>query len=208
MAFKILRMRNLFCIGWIVFTLSSCAQTTKVDLLIYNAKIYTVDKSFSVAEAIAVKDGKILDVGYNSDLTGKYFSDNKIDAKGKIIYPGFIDAHAHFYRYGLGLQTANLVDTKSWDEILDRVRKFDAAHPSTGGWLLGRGWDQNDWDVKEFPTKKNSTSFFLAGPLCSRASTDTLRLLTRQRSTSREFMQGKKYKVEQSKPGMVNSLVY
>src|SRR5829696_8444276 len=102
-------IRNLICFTLLIVCFSSCEETSKVDLLIYNAKIYTVDADFSVAQAIAVTDGKIVAVGTTDALTGKYFSDNKIDAKGKIIYPGFIDAHSHFYRYGLGLQTADLV---------------------------------------------------------------------------------------------------
>jgi predicted amidohydrolase YtcJ len=141
----------------------SCRSTSKVDLLIYNAKIYTVDSSFSVAEAIAVRDGKIVAVGTTKELTETYFSDNKINAGGKFMYPGFIDAHAHFFRYGLGLQTANLVDTKSWEDILDRLQIFAKEHQE--GWLIGRGWDQNDWDVKEFPSKEKLDQLFPDRPV-------------------------------------------
>jgi predicted amidohydrolase YtcJ len=145
---------SFYCVA-ILCTLFSCSQKTTVDLLVYNAKIYTVNSSFSTAEAMAVKDGKIVEVGKTSALTEKYESKNKIDAQGKFIYPGFIDAHAHFYRYGLGLQTADLVGTASWDDILHRLQTFNSQHNSdTSGWLIGRGWDQNDWDVKEFPTKE------------------------------------------------------
>ncbi|MFL5810439.1 MAG: amidohydrolase family protein, partial [Flavisolibacter sp.] len=143
--------------------LASCEQTSKVDLLIYNAKIYTIDSGFKVAEAIAVEDGKIVAVGSDVDLTGKYYSDNKIDAKGKFIYPGFIDAHTHFYRYGLGLQTADLTGTESWDEILDQLEAFAKDHNT--GWLLGRGWDQNDWTVKEFPNKEKLDELFPDRPV-------------------------------------------
>jgi predicted amidohydrolase YtcJ len=141
----------------------SCRSTSKVDLLIYNAKIYTVDSSFSVAEAIAVRDGKVVAVGTTKELTETYFSDNKINADGKFMYPGLIDAHAHFFRYGLGLQTANLVDTKSWEDILDRLQIFAKEHQE--GWLIGRGWDQNDWDVKEFPSKEKLDELFPDRPV-------------------------------------------
>lgn len=141
----------------------SCRTTSQVDLLVYNAKVYTVDSAFSMAEAIAVKDGKIVAVGTNNDITKNYYSDNKIDASGKFIYPGFIDAHAHFFRYGLGLQTANLVDTKSWDDILTIIQQF--AQQKKEGWLLGRGWDQNKWPVKEFPTKERLDSLFPDRPV-------------------------------------------
>ena len=116
-----------------------------------------------MAQAMAVKDGKIVDIGKEGDITAKYFSDNKINAKGNVIYPGFIDAHAHFFRYGLGLQTADLVGTESWEEIIKRLDSFSKTHPH--GWLLGRGWDQNDWRLKEFPTKEKLDLLFPDRPV-------------------------------------------
>lgn len=147
----------------LLIILYSCSGKTKLDLLIYNAKIYTIDSSFSVAEAMAVKDGKIIETGSTKDITSKYTSDNKVDAQGKFIYPGFIDAHAHFYRYGLGLQTADLAGTTSWEEILNRLQTFSKENPN--GWLIGRGWDQNDWPVKEFPTKEKLDELFPDRPV-------------------------------------------
>jgi predicted amidohydrolase YtcJ len=135
----------------------------KADVLVYNAKVYTVDAAFTTAEAIAVKDGRIVAVGKTKDLTADYDATEKIDAHGNFIYPGFIDAHAHFYRYGLGLQTADLAGTNSWNEILDKVQAF--AKNNMKGWLIGRGWDQNDWTVKEFPTKDRLDSLFPDRPV-------------------------------------------
>ena len=146
---------SLFCFA--------CASTREADLLIYNAHIYTVDSTFSTAEAMAVKDGKIVAIGSTSELNSKYFSNNKINAEGRFIYPGLIDAHTHFYRYGLGLQRADLTGTKSWEEILERLRVFANEHPE--GWITGRGWDQNDWPVKEFPTKDKLDSLFPGRPV-------------------------------------------
>ena len=146
-------MRQSFFWFATVFSLLSCSQKATVDLLVYNAKIYTVDSSFAIAEAMAVRNGKIVEVGTTKALTDKYESGNKVDANGKFIYPGFIDAHAHFYRYGLGLQTADLVGTTSWEEILQRLQTFISQNASDSpAWLIGRGWDQNDWQVKEFPS--------------------------------------------------------
>src|SRR5882724_3321830 len=142
-------MRTIFLVGVLSLFLYSCSEKEKIDLLIYNATIYTVDSAFSTAEAMAVKDGKIVAVGKTTDLQDKYDAKEKTDAQGKFIYPGFIDAHAHFVGYGNSLQRVNLVDTKSWDEVMERTKKFAAENPA--GWLLGRGWDQNDWPVKEFP---------------------------------------------------------
>lgn len=71
----------------------------KADLLVYNAKIYTVDSTFSVVEAMAIQDGKVLETGSLSSLSASYSFTEKLDAEGKFIYPGFIDAHAHFVGY-------------------------------------------------------------------------------------------------------------
>jgi predicted amidohydrolase YtcJ len=143
--------------------LAACRDTAEADLLIYNAHIYTVDDSFSVAEAMAIKDGKVLEVGTSAELTRKYYSRNKVNASGQYVYPGFIDAHAHFYRYGLGLQTADLVGTTSWDAIVTKLDSFAARNPD--GWLIGRGWDQNDWAVKEYPTKERLDQLFPGRPV-------------------------------------------
>ena len=92
----------------------------KIDLLIYNANAYTVDKDFSKAEAIAVDKGKIIAIGSTKDLQLQYDAKENLDAKGKTIFPGFIDAHAHFFYYGLGLQEADLVGTTSWKNVLEK----------------------------------------------------------------------------------------
>src|SRR5205085_10310235 len=128
----------------------SCNAKKKADLLVYNATIYTVDSSFSIAEAMAIQDGKIIAVGKTADLEKEYEAKEKLDAGGKFIYPGFIDAHAHFVGYGNSLQRVNLMGTTSWDECIEKVKTFAAANPE--GWIMGRGWDQNDWVTKDFHT--------------------------------------------------------
>ncbi|WP_276501673.1 amidohydrolase [Terrimonas pollutisoli] len=150
--------------------LVSCSQKEDVDLLVYNATIYTVDSSFSTAEALAIKDGKIYAAGKLTDLEKKYNAKEKVDAEGKFIYPGFIDAHAHFVGYGMSLQTVNLVGTNSWEEILEKLRSFAAENLSAGqagkkGWLTGRGWDQNDWPIKEFPNNEKLNELFPDRPV-------------------------------------------
>src|SRR5216684_4446542 len=100
----------------------SCSSKQKADLLVYNATIYTVDSNFTIAESMVIRDGKILAVGKKAELEKTYDAKEKLDANGKFIYPGFIDAHAHFVGYGTSLQRINLVDTKSWDEVIDRTK--------------------------------------------------------------------------------------
>jgi len=156
-------MKKLFAITLLFVTLLSCSQKEKVDLLVFNATIYTVDSVFSTAEAMIVNSGKIVATGKKDELEKKYDAKEKLDAGGKFIYPGFIDAHAHFVGYGNSLQTVNLVDTKSWDEVIERTKTF--AVENKNGWLLGRGWDQNDWNMKEFPTNEKLNELFPDRPV-------------------------------------------
>lgn len=153
-------------IAIITILLFSCNAKEKADLLVYNATIYTVDSSFSTAEAMVVKDGKIIATGKMADLEETYSAKEKIDAAGKFIYPGFIDAHAHFVGYGMSLRTVNLVGTNSWDEAIEKVKQFATENPD--GWITGRGWDQNDWDVKAFPTNDKLNELFPDRPVLLR----------------------------------------
>jgi predicted amidohydrolase YtcJ len=146
-----------------LFPILFFSKAEPVDLIVYNAKIYTVDNSFSVAEAMAVKDGKIVAVGTSSQIRSAYVAPENYNASGRFIYPGFIDAHAHFVDYAMGLQTAILVGTTSWDDVLKKLQEFSKTH--TEGWIVGRGWDQNDWPVKEFPNKKALDSLFPDRPV-------------------------------------------
>ncbi|MEO5892149.1 MAG: amidohydrolase [Ferruginibacter sp.] len=139
------------------------SQQLPADLLVYNAHIYTVDDEFSIKEAIAIKDGKIIGIGTTEQLKKGFAPVQQLDAGGKFIYPGFIDAHAHFLGYGLGLQTVDLTGTKSWEECLGRLKEFSEIHKE--GWLIGRGWDQNDWEVKDFPNKEKLDELFPGRPV-------------------------------------------
>jgi len=143
------RLSLLAGLGMII----SCHPLQNADLILYNAKVYTVDEAFRSAEAFAVKDGKFLAIGSSEEILSTYTADNKIDAEGKFVYPGFYDAHCHFYGYGANLlKRAELAGTQSTEEILERLRQHRAINPE--GWLEGRGWDQNDWENKQFPDKK------------------------------------------------------
>ncbi|MGK2862847.1 MAG: amidohydrolase [Chitinophagaceae bacterium] len=144
--------------------LFSCSQQQKADWLIYNTTIYTVDSSFSKASAMAWNDGKIIAVGTLAEIERKYSAKNKLNARGGFIYPGFIDAHAHFAAYGLGLQEANLVGTTNWEEIIQLLEDFE-KRLEKNQWLIGRGWDQNDWKQKDFPTNEELNKLFPDRPV-------------------------------------------
>jgi predicted amidohydrolase YtcJ len=110
-------MRNRYYLLALLAFLYSCSSKQSADLIVHNGKVYTVDSAFTVAEAFAVKDGKIVEVGKNDAILNKYTAANTYDAQGKAIYPGFIDAHAHFVGYGRGLYEANLWMVKDWNEL-------------------------------------------------------------------------------------------
>lgn len=157
---------SLFLIFSFFFLISnsSCKFRQKAELIIHHAKIYTVDDKFAVAEAMAINDGKIIAIGSNDDILKEYESDSITDAKGKAVFPGFNDAHAHFVGYAMSLLTVNLVDTKSWDEVIEKCNAFAKSLPS-GAWLTGRGWDQNDWAVKDFPDNTKLNELFPDRPV-------------------------------------------
>lgn len=146
-----------------LFVLASCS-TSKVDIIIHHAVIYTVDSAFTVLEAMAVKDGKIVAVGKNDEILKKYSAVENIDAKGEAVYPGFIDAHAHFVGYGRSLFQADLFGTNTWEETVARVKTFADQHPDLP-WIQGRGWDQNRWPGKVYPTNEELNKLFPDKPV-------------------------------------------
>ncbi len=147
-----------------VLMLVSCSTANKADLIVHNATIYTVNEKFEIAKALAVSKGKIVGVGSDSQILHGYDAKEIIDAKGKPVYPGLIDAHAHFLGYGQSLFMVDLYGAKSWDEVVERVQKFAAEHPAET-WIRGRGWDQNLWAGKAFPTNERLNALFPEKPL-------------------------------------------
>ncbi len=127
----------------------SCSKT-EVDLIVHNANVYTVDNQFNKANAFAIKDGKFVAIGTDIEILRHYEAAYTLDAQKQSIYPGFIDGHCHFVGYGeLKVRYADLNGCKSYEEVLERLAKHDEGNDSE--WLLGRGWDQNLWEGKEFP---------------------------------------------------------
>jgi hypothetical protein len=150
------RKINFFAI--IVILFSACINKQKADFVFYNGKIISVDSNTSVYEAFAIKDGKFIGVGSNDYITNNFESLQKIDLKQQFVYPGLIDAHSHFYGLGNFMQMVDLTGAKSWDECIERCQKFYALNKPTV--LLGRGWDQNIWVNKNFPTNEKLNELF------------------------------------------------
>ena len=157
---------RLFVFSLIVLLIFSFKSGTKknADTIIYNGIVYTVNEAFATAEAFAVTDGKIIEVGKTDYILKKYSAKEMIDVKGHAVYPGFIDAHAHFVGYAQSLFQVDLFGSNSWEEILDRLKKFAAEHPNEK-WIRGRGWDQNKFRGKSFPSNEKLNALFTDKPI-------------------------------------------
>ena len=129
----------------------------EADLIVINSKIYTANKSNDVAKSIAVRNGKIIDID-SINLDNKYEAKEILDANEKTILPGLIDSHCHFYNLGLDQQVVDLRGTTSFEEIIERLKVYDLNNESNV--ILGRGWDQNDWEIKQFPVNTQLNSIF------------------------------------------------
>jgi predicted amidohydrolase YtcJ len=159
-------MKKLIYSLGVSFLLFSCQQQEKADLIVINANAYTVNNSFDKAESFAIKDGKFIGVGSNDAIQNKFVATETVDAKNQTVVPGLIDAHCHFNGLGLSLQKVNLRGTKSYDEILEKLVAFKKEKNSE--YITGRGWDQNDWNVKAFPTKEKLDKLFPNIPVAIR----------------------------------------
>lgn len=142
-------MKTLYTLLLSALVFASCS-TEKADLIIHNAKIYTVNDVFDIKSAVAIKDGKYIAIG-GKEILSKYNADNLLDLKGLAVYPGLIDAHCHFYQLGLAQEQVDLRGSKSVEEIIDRINAH--LEENNDEVILGRGWDQNLWEEKVFPNK-------------------------------------------------------
>lgn len=159
-------MKKLFYFLTITIVLFSCTPQEKADLIVINANAYTVNSKFDKAQSFAIKDGKFIAVGSNKEVRAKYAAVKIIDAKGNAVFPGLIDAHCHFYGLGLQQQKVDLRGSKSYDEVLQIISDFQ--NKNNVPYITGRGWDQNDWEVKKFPTKEKLDKLFPKTPVAVR----------------------------------------
>jgi predicted amidohydrolase YtcJ len=139
----------------------------EVSLLLVNGTVYTLNESQPKAEAIAVKDGEIVGVGTSAEITKRFSAPRVIDLKGRTLYPGFIDAHGHMEGLGTLMVNVTLEGTTSVQEI-QKLVAARVAMVRSGSWIRGRGWDQNDWPVKDFPTAAMLDSVAPSNPVVLR----------------------------------------
>lgn len=148
----------------LAITLTSCFKGKSVDLIIHNAQIHSMNDKGEVFEAIAIKDGKIVELGPERQILNKYTADEEIDAAGKDVYPGFTDAHGHMLSYAKQLLSADLVGSRSFDEVLVRLEKYQSKYNRK--FIVGRGWDQSLWGTTDFPTNEKLNTLFPTTPVC------------------------------------------
>lgn len=147
------------------FLASSCrtaVKKTEADQIWINGKIHTIDKGYRILEALAIKDGKILDCGDTESILSDYEGEIR-NLNGIHVYPGMIDPHAHFYGYGLGLNRLDLSGSFSFVDMLNQVQEYARTFPCE--WIIGRGWDQNDWEETSFPNKTQLDLLFPDRPI-------------------------------------------
>ncbi len=157
-------MRTITYLLLACLVITSCKNKASADLIVHDGIVYTVDSLFTTAQAFAVKDGKILAVGTNDQILDQYSATEQVDAQGNAVYPGFIDAHAHFVGYGRSLFAVDLFGCTSFDEVVSRVQKFAGEHPDEA-WIIGRGWDQNKFPGKAYPTNDTLNKLFPDRPV-------------------------------------------
>ena len=145
------------------FIMACSSKKQKVDLMILDANIYTVDSAFGWASAMVITDGKIVETGSDEHLLAAYEPEEKIFLDGKTILPGFIDAHCHFTGYATDMWKCDLVGTNSYGEVLDKLKAYAANAPMY--WLYARGWDQNDWKDISYPDNSELNKMFPNRPV-------------------------------------------
>ena len=148
------KIKYLFFCFCILF-LSNCDN--QIDLLVHNAVVYTVDDNGNKRSAFAVNNGKFIAVG-GDEIMENYSAKSVVDAKGLPVYPGFIDSHCHYLSLGLKQSEIDLVGTNSLDEVLAKVKEYSEKKEKK--FIIGRGWDQNDWENKSLPTKEKLDVLF------------------------------------------------
>jgi predicted amidohydrolase YtcJ len=140
-----------------LLVLSACApaqdaEAQQADTILYNGVFYTVDAEFSVAEAVAIKNKTVLAVGSNREILALAGPETlRIDLQGKAVVPGLVDAHTHMMGYALGLDQVDLMGCGSAEEAAAKVAA-KAKDSQPGEWILGQGWDSNEWADRSFPT--------------------------------------------------------
>jgi predicted amidohydrolase YtcJ len=125
----------------------------RVSLILFNGKVFVSDKNYSMAQAVAVDGERVVAVGTNAQIRSRYVGEKTIDLQGRLLTPGFNDAHLHFLNGGLSLVRVNFAGATTLAEAKRRIGQRAKELPA-GAWVLGRGWDHTLWGG-QWPTKQD-----------------------------------------------------
>lgn len=140
-----------------VLLVSGCRVKENADMVLWNARVITMDDRKPAAHAVAIRDGLIVGVGLNDDILDRFATTRREDLQGATVLPGFTDAHLHLLEIARSLRQLDLQGTTSYEDVLTRTKTRITETPA-GRWVRGRGWDQNDWTDKDFPTHDRLTA--------------------------------------------------
>ena len=158
---------KFFAITFILFSLvllPSCMKGKKVDLVLHNARIHCLDDGNHIVQAMAIKNGKIIETGPDRQIMNKYHADEFIDCAGKDILPGITDAHGHMLYYAKQKLRLDLNSCKSYEELLVRAEKYQEN--GNKKFIVGAGWDQSLWGENDLPNNKKLNALFPSTPVC------------------------------------------
>jgi hypothetical protein len=135
-----------------------------VDLIIHNATIHCLDDLNTISEAMAIRNGRIIEVGPERQILNKYTADEYVDAENREVYPGFVDAHGHILSYANQKLSVDLVGCTSLAEVITRSEKYQQKTQKK--FVVGRGWDQSLWKMDSLPDNAMLNKAFPTIPVC------------------------------------------
>jgi predicted amidohydrolase YtcJ len=147
----------------LLISISGCKDTRKTaDKIIIADKVYTCDSSYTISQAIAIENGLIIAVGTKDEITSSYETKEEMIYRGTL-FPGFIDAHSHFYGYALTLNRVNLKNTTSMQDIVQKLIEYTKT--TNEEWITGRGWDETTWESKGTISNNLLNAYFPERPV-------------------------------------------
>jgi len=155
---------HLFITCLITWTIGGCMKAQKADLIVHNAVIHSMDDKLTIYEAMAIKDGKIIELGPQQQILNKYSAGHIIDAQSKTIYPGFTDAHIHLILGAKQRLQLDLSACTSLDHMLLTLEMYQQKHHKDI--IVARGWNEQTWTDQRFPDNSQLNELFPDTPVC------------------------------------------
>ena len=160
---RILKIPALAGLAIALLAQGACSRKAPVDLLVAAKRIYLMDSAYRTAQAMVIRDGKVLASGQMNELLLEYDPAQTLKVPDKVVYPGWNDAHCHFVGYAETQRQVDLRGTRSYQAVLQRLKTFAQRYDLD--YIRGRGWDQNDWPSQAFPDRAALDSLFPRTPV-------------------------------------------